>query len=307
MGYFLSDKQEVKSGALKIKKFIRCCNYIHNIIIKKYKNRSLQALASAYRQMRKRASDFASCQSTTGSATVESVLALPVFLCAMVSVLMMGQSIVTEGKIQHAVTKTAKLCASQKAMNKEPNVFRTFYSVFEMSQGDSSCIAGNKAGIRLSIKEHENGELIEVKAVYRLRITTSFLGELSSNQTATAVQRVFCGYSSHGEPDNDKNPIVYVAKTGNVYHTNLSCSHICISISGEAVEQLMNHSGLDACEKCIQKGEKPSKLYITAYGECFHSSLHCSGLKRSVKAIRLSEAGHMRMCTRCAARAAAGD
>lgn len=281
---------------------------IQNMMLKRYKNRSLQAQASTWKQMRKRASDFSSCLNREGSATVEATLALPIFLCAMSMILMMGQSIVTEVKIQHAVTKTAQICAGQKALNRKPDVFQAFYSVFQMSSGDSSCIAGKKAGIHLNLKEKKDGEQIEIQANYRLRIIGCFLGELSCYKTVTATQRVFCGYSAHGsELEGGGESIVYVAKTGDVYHTSLSCSHICITISGDAVEQFMKHSNLDACEKCIKKREKLSRLYITEYGECFHSSLHCSGLKRSVRAVKLSEVGNMKMCSRCAARGTAGN
>ena len=121
----------MKSDALKIKKLKHCCKFSRNIILIKNKNRSLQAQAAEWKQKIKRASGFASCDSSEGSATVETVLVLPIFLCAMTVFLMMGQSIVTEGKIQHAVTQTAHICADQKALERTPNVIAAFYSVFE--------------------------------------------------------------------------------------------------------------------------------------------------------------------------------
>lgn len=290
----------MKSGALKRNKWIRCCQCIYDIQSKIKKNRSLQAQAATRRQKRKRASDFASCKNTAGSATVEVVLVLPVFLCAMTVFLMMGQCIITEGKIQHAITKTANICSSQKAIEKSPNVFLTFYSVFDLSSGDRSCIAGEKAGIQLSLHELDGGERIQVKAIYRLRVSFLFFGTYSFIKKAVATQRVFCGYIPHGGQGEGGTRIVYVAKNGKVYHTSLSCSHICLSISGGAVEQIMKNSRFDACAKCIRKGEIPARIYITSYGECFHSSLNCSGLKRSIQAVPLNEIGDMRMCSRCA-------
>ena len=291
----------MKSGAFKIDKWI----IYYYVISKKEKNRSLQAQASQ-KQKRRKASVFASCNNSSGSATVETVLVLPIFLCAVTVFLMIGQCIITEGKIQHAVTKTADICSREKELNKSPNVFLTFYSVFDMSPGDRSCITGDEAGIQLSLEELDGGERIQVKAVYRLRIAVLFFGKFSFVKRAVSVRRVFCGYTPHGEQESGEDRIVYVAKNGEVYHTNLSCSHICLSISGEKATQIINSSRLQACEKCIGKGEKPSRLYITVFGECFHSTLNCSGLKRSVTAVQLSKVKNMRMCTRCASRESSG-
>lgn len=291
----------MKSGAFKIDKWI----IYYYVISKKEKNRSLQAQASQ-KQKRRKASVFASCNNPSGSATVETVLVLPIFLCAVTVFLMIGQCIITEGKIQHAVTKTADIYSCEKELNKSPNVFLTFYSVFDMSPGDRSCITGDEAGIQLSLEELDGGERIQVKAVYRLRIAVLFFGKFSFVKRAVSVRRVFCGYTPHGEQESGEDRIVYVAKNGEVYHTNLSCSHICLSISGENATQIINSSRLQACEKCIGKGEKPSRLYITVFGECFHSTLNCSGLKRSVTAVQLSKVKNMRMCTRCASRESSG-
>ena len=40
-------------------------------------------------------------------------------------------------------------------------------------------------------------------------------------------------------------------------------------------------------------------LYITNQGDCYHKDLGCSGIKRTVRMIRLSEVGTRRPCSRC--------
>lgn len=56
----------------------------------------------------------------------------------------------------------------------------------------------------------------------------------------------------------------------------------------------------DGCEKCIHKGSSLSAIFVTAYGDCYHSTLGCSGLKRTIKAVRLKDVGRLRPCSRCA-------
>ena len=77
---------------------------------------SLQAQASVRCKRRiKRASCFASCK---GSATVETAMVLPVFLCAVCTLLMIGQMLLAEGEVQHSVVKTAAICAKQETAAK---------------------------------------------------------------------------------------------------------------------------------------------------------------------------------------------
>lgn len=120
----------------------------------------------------------------------------------------------------------------------------------------------------------------------------------------TAVKRrVFSGYVKHRR-DYDAagdNSIVYVAENGVVYHKNASCSHICLKITGNAaIQDIVHSSKYAACEKCIHKGSSLSAIFVTAYGDCYHSTLGCSGLKRTIKAVRLKDVGRLRPCSRCA-------
>lgn len=95
---------------------------------------------------------------------------------------------------------------------------------------------------------------------------------------------------------------MYVTEHGSVYHTSLSCSHICLRISGGNVERILKEKKYHACDKCIDDEEAPPVLYVTRYGDKYHSSLSCSGLKRTVRTIPKEEAEGMKMCSRCAAK-----
>lgn len=282
------------------------------------KNKSLQAQAVNPFQKRKRASCFAPCpRFCRGSATVEAALLLPVFLSAVCALIMMGQLLLVEGEIQHAVSKTAMICAKQESVSAiygktgssdlplhfaEPTV--AFYSVFQGSDLCSGCIVGGSRGITVSMqKPRLEAGRIRVTAVYALKIPLPFVGKLYTMKKVNSVRRMYTGYILHkGEGDDDDDDrIVYLTKHGSVYHTSLSCTHISLRISGSLLTvKSLEARGVRRCEKCIKKNQIPESLYITAEGDCYHSRLSCSGLKRTVKAVRLSEVRGMRICGRCA-------
>lgn len=314
--------------------------FLLNIKKKNFFMWSLQAQVKVWLQKRKRALRFGSCE---GSVTVETVLALPIFLCASAGLLMLGSLLLTEAKIQYALTKTADVYAAQKAWEsladsgeqrsqtgqKEKSrdtdsenadslkavkgmarallsaasVQTIFSSVYEASPVDSECIYGGRTGIVLSASV-EQKDTVRISAVYRMKIEIPFMGTYSFPKKVSVKQRIFNGYSD-GESEEDNvfaEGIVYVTEHGSVYHTSLSCSHISLRISGGEVGRILAEKKYHACDKCIDDGEVPSVMYVTKYGDKYHSSLACSGLRRTVKAIPRNEAEGMRMCSRCAAK-----
>ena len=95
---------------------------------------------------------------------------------------------------------------------------------------------------------------------------------------------------------------VYVAVTGKVYHTDPSCTHLKLSIrevNAQTVGQLRNKNGekYHACERC--HAEHVGGVYITGEGNRYHSSLSCSGLKRTVEEVSLEDCD-LRPCRKCA-------
>lgn len=300
------------------------------IAINIYK-RSLQTQAKAWLLKRKRASCSVSCH---GSVTVETALVFPVFLCVICGFLMMAAVVMTEAGIQHALARTADVYAVQKTVeyyadhrgeNHGERIIETnapfwsetikdavfaaaglqtvFSTVYEASDLEQSCIRGGRYGILLSGSTCSGNEnVVKVQADYTLRLEIPFLGSWSFVRQASVFQRLFIGYEeTDGSGSVDSGGTVYVTEHGSVYHTSLSCSHLCLSISGDRAAGILAGGVYEACEKCITGSSNPSVLYVTVYGDKYHASLHCSGLKRSIKAIPKEKAEGMRMCSRCAA------
>ena len=110
----------------------------------------------------------------------------------------------------------------------------------------------------------------------------------------------------NGNSEENKKPenMVYVTVSGSVYHKKLNCSHLNLSVtkvSGGNVSSKRNENGekYHACESC-SRGQAPgSTVYITKSGKRYHNDKNCSGLKRSVRLVKESEAGNLHACKRC--------
>ena len=61
----------------------------------------------------------------------------------------------------------------------------------------------------------------------------------------------------------------------------------------------MNGSKYKECMMCKEENEEESYIYITRYGNKYHYSMGCSGLKRTIYQKSLSEVEGMKLCTKC--------
>lgn len=99
---------------------------------------------------------------------------------------------------------------------------------------------------------------------------------------------------------------VYVTENGTVYHRNINCTHLQLTIrevSSNRVGDERNGNGgkYSLCEKC-GKGTCPETVFIGVEGDRFHYNRNCSGLKRTFFSILLTEADQYRPCSRCSSK-----
>lgn len=104
---------------------------------------------------------------------------------------------------------------------------------------------------------------------------------------------------------SNKDKIVYITSTGTVYHTNKNCSHINLSlvrVKFKDILSLRNNSGgkYYKCDKCVKSKISGEQLvFIATNGTKYHLFNQCSGIKRNVKEIKISEVGKRSLCKRC--------
>lgn len=148
-----------------------------------------------------------------------------------------------------------------------------------------------------------SGNYVELKAVYRMKLPVSLLGKIQFQIVQEAKCRKWTGYQI-GENSKESDEWLYYTEHGTVYHTRRSCTHLDLSIRGVSYTQAAsarNKSGgrYHKCEKCQKGASGHGMVYITDYGDRYHSSLSCSGLKRTIYMIRKSEASDKRLCSKC--------
>lgn len=109
---------------------------------------------------------------------------------------------------------------------------------------------------------------------------------------------------SDQDKGNSGEKMVYVTESGNVYHRSLNCSYLNLSVeqvSGASIEDRKNQYGekYTACEICSRNQKPAGVVFITGKSNRYHNTGSCSGLKRTVRMIKESDAKGMGACGRC--------
>lgn len=147
-------------------------------------------------------------------------------------------------------------------------------------------------------------DMIDLVASYRVSPMISLMGFREFYLYNRFYARAWTGYDVTGTRiEEGEEEWVYMTENGQVYHKNRDCTHLQLSIQSVFYENLSgyrNESGgkYYQCEKC-PNGTPSSVIYITEQGDRFHTSIDCSGLKRTIRIVKLSEVAGVPPCNRC--------
>ncbi len=176
---------------------------------------------------------------------------------------------------------------------------------------NQSCIQGGYSGIHTYLSSFmEEGDTIDIILVYKVKLPLLFIEVDGMPMVQRVRLRGWSGTKAalkgDGEENTDDSEIVYITEHGSVYHLNKECSHLKLSIKEVRIgdiKELRNNTGgkYKECEICdeYEIESENHQRYITDYGDHYHKSLGCSGLKRTIKAIPKSEVGDRSPCKRC--------
>lgn len=254
-----------------------------------------------------------------GSITVETALVLPIFLFAMLSVLMFIEAIRFSDNVSVLLHQNAKELAMYGYASKYANgmtvgklgdiAFSSTYvrnkvekGLKEKKQQPDVVWKGNK-GIHYLRSEILEDERIDLIASYEILLPYSFLGSGKFRVVDRARVRAWTGYdNTQSEHLHAEEEIVYITSEGEVYHRDRSCKHLNIKVLTayrDKISEIRNKDGgkYYACEFCDSR--QGAVVYVTEYGDRYHGNIGCSRLKRDVYPVPLSEVGGRRLCATC--------
>lgn len=269
-------------------------------------NRKQLPLKSIYSYISGRVSASVSeTDSRKGSVTVEAAMAVPIFFLAVVSLLylmeiMAVQTAVRSG-LQYAgkeVAKEAHVITGILPSKLEGDVIHAIGA----ERLERSIVLGGSGGIHCDgSRMSPRTGIGELAVTYQVRLPIPIFGVPPIRYQEKMRIKAWVGYEKPGF-GNENDETVYVTETGLVYHRDYHCTYLELSIHmvpSDEVEGLRNTGGgrYHPCERCMRRGG--NGVYITDTGNRYHSSLSCSGLKRTVYAVPMSEAVGKGACSRC--------
>ena len=254
------------------------------------------------------------CRGASGSLTVEAALELPLFFILIAIILQYAVVFRAAAQFSGAMTTTAEemaiaaykeeyddanslirgalsdaWAASQvtaKAADKDAVRYVNFAASSFLRENDRICLV-------LSYQPKPKYSLISLPFTFFVQKATvrGWTGRLGSGHT-----------KGSGADEDDPHRDVYVTDHGSVYHTDPNCSHLKVTViptTKEGLKKARNKSGskYHRCPYCSKSGG--DHILIDPYGECWHTTLDCPSLKRSVNTVHLDECGHLSECKDC--------
>lgn len=243
--------------------------------------------------------------SVKGSVTVEAAMAVPLFLFAMVAILYLLEIMAIQTSVRAGMQYAGKEVAKEAScvtVLLPSEVEKALVSAIGAERLERSVIIGGSDGIecgksRISSRTGIGNICVE----YQIRIPVPFYQINKITKTDSMKIKAWTGYEKEGMSVAD-DTTVYITDTGMVYHKDYHCTYLDLSIQMVQKSQIQELRNVDggkyyACEYCT--GTVGNCVYITNSGNRYHSSLTCSGLKRTIYAIPLSDALGKGACSRC--------
>lgn len=237
------------------------------------------------------------------SMTVEASLVLPVFLFAMILIGYIGVLIRCQDEVQWNLTRVAREASAEYGATgnkayKSSLLYKTKLMTYMEGSGISVSLLHSQF-----LKENDEIDLI---ADYRVNLPFHLLTVRSRAFRQRVHTRAFVGVESRDNTEDANDRTVYVTAAGKVYHIKRDCPYLKLSLSqvqfGD-LEALRNQGGgkYKECGRCCRnkKFYNADNVWITNYGDRYHSTRSCSGIRRSVRAIKQSEVGNRIPCSKC--------
>ncbi|MCH5268392.1 MAG: hypothetical protein J1E62_08625 [Lachnospiraceae bacterium] len=219
-----------------------------------------------------------------GSITVEASIVVPLFFLLVFSLLYLFPVIGEQLQVQKELVSAAKK-----------------YEGYEISQPLIQLDSGRIHNLKWDI-DGDYGVCI-----CKWNKSIPMLGDWFFVVTTQRMPvRKYTGLSMVPEETAEDDTYVYLAENGTVYHLMVTCTYLHLGIreiSAERLQTERNRSGgiYKPCERCMKNIQVSDgvDVFITPYGDRYHCTKDCSGLRRTVRKVKKSEVGNLPPCSKC--------
>lgn len=248
----------------------------------------------------------ASALKTNASVTIEAAFAIPLFFFAMLILIYLMELQNIKISLLNAAQNAAKSSCEEIAFVPVLNTIKLKSEIIQLigeERLENSLLENGSSSINCfkSYLMPGTGEM-KITLNYKVRVPLPLFGSPSARQQIQFKLHSWTGYMN-GNLDTEDSSIVYITEHGSVWHNDYQCPYLQLSIRYvpyTGLSSLRNESGgkYHPCRSCIY-GSSLTGVYITQYGNKYHNSLNCSGLKRTIKATLKSELHGKRGCSKC--------
>ena len=245
-----------------------------------------------------------------GVMTVEAAVAFPLFLMGVMALVSFSFTMNIQQEIFRSLASAANALAVYGYSDdfSEDMIFPELLLQFNQKRNILNNVSGGNLGIDYRGTQYNKAEgKMNLLVSYHVDPMFNWFGLSPVCVRQGIVTRAWIGgedHSEHSDPDSSEKEIVYVAENGVVYHRSRDCAYIDIELNVAAayeISQIRNEQGAKyyPCELCGAASGTYNSVYITHTGNRYHSSTNCSGLKRTVYEMVLSEDCALPPCSKC--------
>ena len=219
-----------------------------------------------------------------GSMTVEAALVFPFFLMAVVAFLYLFF-------LLELYTETGRMLTDQ-AKKQAVTAYLTGGGTGDGIE-DSLVSAGLSSLPGVKCRWDSDTSILTLQASHRVQLPPGLGWFHPVEITQKKTVRGWTGFSGRrGSRAGQMEQVVYVTDYGTVYHRELGCRYLHVSVRQESLahtESLRSNDGSRyyPCERCWKEGS--SLVYLTEEGNRYHQNLNCPGLSRGIRSVLLSE------------------
>lgn len=244
-----------------------------------------------------------------GSITVEASLVVPIFVLIVTGILYLNQLLYCEEQVLCALEQAAKETSLEYTLVHKKLVVNPVF----MSAKINAAISGRENENRSVVcvvraKIDSETDQMDFQADYTVTSPIPLFGKNIFLFSEGYYGKAFTGVLTRmSQSEQGEDEMVYVTKTGSVYHRSIACNHLKLSLRVVSIKELEEKRSFDGsiyypCEKCCGGKNLSAKqnVVICNYGNRYHVEKSCQKISWSIREIPISQVEGRTPCKTCA-------